>query len=480
MTNQGRRSGTPEGVPIQTPQLFMETILGRFRNLIVLAAILFAQIVGLAVQVKRPAQQGDTRLIRVWAAATITPVERAVVNTQKFFHDAWFNYAYLRGVRRENRALRAELDQMKVEQARLKEDAEMARRIQSLLAFKEQHIDSTLAAQVIGTSGSDQSRVLYIDKGSVDGVRPDMAVITPNGIVGKIVQVFPDSAQVLPINDQLSGVGVALKSSRLQGILRGASNGATTVQYVMSDERVVPGEEVITSGGDRIFPKGLPVGKVVDVTPGKDLFLNIRVLPSAQLDRVEEVLVVTKVTEKPPDVHDLGPIRASDILAQRLPGVPEKQQVDANGNAVQAANPAQPATPGAASVSSKPAATANSGLKPQATTTTAPAGTARTPASPAVGVAGSGVKLPTASATSASPGSRVTGATGTRPAASTSGNPKPSTSSPAAVSQPALGAPAANDAAPKPRVVPKPTQNNSTGATPGTTPPPPNPDNPRR
>src|ERR1700760_2912729 len=98
----------------------METILGRFLNLIVLAAILFAQIVGLAVQVKRPAQQGDTRLIRVWAAGTITPVERAVVNTQKFIHDAWFNYAYLRGVRRENRALRAELDQMKLEQVRLK------------------------------------------------------------------------------------------------------------------------------------------------------------------------------------------------------------------------------------------------------------------------------------------------------------------------------------------------------------------------
>ena len=207
---------------------------------------------------------------------------------------------------------------------RLREDAEMARRIQSLLAFKEQHIDSTVAAQVIGTSGSDQSRVLYIDKGSSDGIRTDMAVITPNGIVGKVVQVFPDSAQVLPINDQLSGVGVMLQNTRLQGILRGAANGTTTVQYVMADERVVPGEELVTSGGDRIFPKGLPVGKVVEVSPGKDLFLNIRVLPSARLDRVEEVLVVTKVTEKPPDVKDLGPIRASDILAQRLPTVPDK------------------------------------------------------------------------------------------------------------------------------------------------------------
>ena len=303
----------------------METILGRFRNLIVLAAILFAQIVGLALQVKRPAQQGETRLIRIWTVGAITPFESAVVNTQKLVHDTWHNYLYLRGVRRENRELRAEVDRMKLEQVRLKEDAEMARRIQSLLAFKEQHIDTTVAAQVIGTSGSDQSRLLYIDKGSNDGInKTDMAVITPNGIVGKIVQVYPDSAQVLLINDQMSGVGVALKDTRLQGILRGGSNGTTTVQYIMADERVQPGEEVVTSGGDRIFPKGLPVGKVVEVKPGKDLFLNIRVIPSAQLDRLEEVLVVTKVTEKPPDTNDLGPIRASDILAQRLPTVPDK------------------------------------------------------------------------------------------------------------------------------------------------------------
>src|SRR5208337_3416282 len=141
----------------------------------------------------------------------------------------------------------------------------------------------------IGSSGSEQSRVLYIDKGARDGLKLDMAVITPTGIVGKIVQVYPNSAQVLPINDQFSGVGVALKDSRLQGILKGAPNGATTIQYIMSDEKVVPGEEVITSGGDRIFPKGLPVGTVVSVAPGKDLFLNIRVIPAAQLDRLEDV-----------------------------------------------------------------------------------------------------------------------------------------------------------------------------------------------
>jgi len=336
----------------------MDTILGRYKNLIVLAAILFAQIIALAVQVKRPTQEGEIRLIRVWAIGAVTPFEKAVVHSQSWAHDKWAGYVYLRNVRGENEELRSEIERMKLEQARLSEDAKMARRIQTLLAFKEQYIESTVAAQVIGTSGSEQSRVLYIDKGSDDGIKPDMAVITPTGIVGKIVQVSPGSAQVLPINDQLSGVGAALKDSRLQGILKGGPSGTTTLQYIMSDEPVKPGEQVITSGGDRIFPKGLPVGTVAAVEPGKDLFLNIRVIPSARLDRLEEVLIVTKIEEKFPDAKDLGPIRASDILSERLPGVPAPPETNAAGGAPGTAggtSASGQATPVSGAATSKPA-----------------------------------------------------------------------------------------------------------------------------
>ena len=347
----------------------METFLGRYRNLIVLAAILFAQLIGLAVQVKLPSQQGQTRLIRFWAVAAITPFEMAVVHTQNWVRDTWRGYLYLHGVRRENRELRAQIERMKLDEMRLNEDAKMARRIQALLAFKEQYVEDTVAAQVIGTSGSDQSRVLYIDKGSRDGIKADMAVITPTGIVGKIVQVFPESSQVLPINDQLSGVGAALKDTRLQGILKGAPNGTTALQYVMADEKVEPGEEVITSGGDRIFPKGLPVGKVVSVEPGKDLFLNIRIVPTARLDRLEEVLVVTKITEKPPDTKDLGPIRAADILAARLPTY-------------------QTPPPPAATAGNVATGVANAAGAAGGTATTPPAGAAGTAARPNVGAAG--------------------------------------------------------------------------------------------
>jgi len=388
----------------------METILGRYKNLIVLAVILFGQLIALAVQVKRPTQEGEMRLIRVWAIAAVTPLEKAVVHSQTWVHDKWVGYVWLRNVRRENEQLRSDIERMKLEQARLSEDANMARRIQTLLAFKEQYIENTVAAQVIGTSGSEQSRVLYIDKGSDDGIKPDMAVITPTGIVGKIVQVSAGSSQVLPINDQLSGVGAALKDLRLQGILKGAPNGTTTLMYIMSDEPVKPGQEVITSGGDRIFPKGLEIGTVASAEPGKDLFLNIRVIPSARLDRLEEVLVITKIQDKLPDAKDLGPIRASDILSQRLPGVPAAAGVDAAGNATAPTGGASPSQTNAAAGTSAvaPGRPAN----PTATNATKPA-----PTSPVSGSAQKPANSGASSsgAASAKPNSQTTAAPARKP-----------------------------------------------------------------
>src|SRR5258708_27684194 len=114
---------------------------------------------------------------------------------------------------------------MKLEQARLREDAERACRLEVLLAFKQGFIAETVAAQVIGTSGSEMSRVLYSDKGLRDGMKPNMPVITPDGIVGKIGGVYRRSSQVLLINDRESGAGVILVNARLQGGLHGRGLG---------------------------------------------------------------------------------------------------------------------------------------------------------------------------------------------------------------------------------------------------------------
>src|ERR1700683_926759 len=302
----------------------MESVLGRYRNLIVLVGVLFAQVLGLAIQVKRTTPSEPTRLIRIWAVGAVAPLEKALVWTQTSTSNIWHNYFYLRGVRAENRALKAQIERMSLEQVRMSQDADQARRLQALLAFKEQFISQTMAAQVIGTSGSEQSRSVYIDKGEHDGIKPDMAVITADGIVGKVLRVYGSTSQVLLIDDQTSGVGAILDKTRLQGILRGRPSGEVVLEKVMSDETVPAGELVLTSGGDGIFPKGLLVGRVMKVAPGGELFLNIRVRPAADLSKLEEVLVVTKIDEKQAQPDQTGVGRAVDILAERLPGVPSK------------------------------------------------------------------------------------------------------------------------------------------------------------
>ena len=328
----------------------MESVFGRYRNLSILVGVLFLQVLGLAMQVKRNVGSEPTRLIRVWTVSAVTPFEKVIVWIENGTSGLWHNYFYLRGVRQENRQLKAEIERLRVEQVRLSEDAGQARRLQVLLGFKEQFISHTLPAQVIGSSGSEQSRALYIDKGWRDGVRPDMAVITADGIVGKVLQVFgqkplePSTSQVLLINDQNSGVGAILEKSRLQGILRGSAAGEVVLEKVMADEQVQPGERVLTSGGDQIFPKGLPVGTVVTSTSGSDLFLNIKVKPAANLSKLEEVLVITKLEDKAPAVATNGSMRTVDILAQRLPSVPDRP-AEKPGAATTPANPGTPGTP---------------------------------------------------------------------------------------------------------------------------------------
>ena len=306
----------------------MENLFARHRNATVLVALLFAQILGLAIQVKRSDPNEPTRktaLVRVWVVGAITPIEKLVVSSSRGVRNLWNDYIGLRGVRQENERLKAELEQQRIAQVRMQEDAAQAHRLQALFNFKEQFIGQTLAAQVIGSSGTEQSRVIYIDRGSNDGIAQDMAVITPDGVVGKIVRVLPSTSQVLLITDPTWGVGGILEKSRLQGIAKGTAAGDLKLANILADEKVEIGEKVLTSGGDRIFPKGLPLATVSELLSREDLFLNIRLRPAANLSRLEEVLVITRIEERAPTVAETGngPIKASDILAQRLPTVPK-------------------------------------------------------------------------------------------------------------------------------------------------------------
>ena len=329
----------------------MESFFVRYRNLLVLLALLAVQIVGLAVQVHRsnsgrmsldPRDSGGVRLIRLWANALVSPPERLIHSTRDGTVNLWQNYVDLRHVRQQNQDLQKTIDRLRLEQAALLEDARQGERLQGLLHFQEKYIYKTVAAQVIGSSGSQQSQVFYIGKGEDDGLKRDMAVITPDGIVGKVREVYPHSAQVLMINDQTSGAGVILETTRIRGILRGNAAGRLEIVGILSDNRIQPGEQVMTAGGDLVFPRGLPVGQVQKVVPDpdRDSFIDVILKPAAQLDRLDEVLVVTSTqphfsAEQQKDMAtsqtldgaqvaaDAAQKKASEVREERLPGLVE-------------------------------------------------------------------------------------------------------------------------------------------------------------
>jgi rod shape-determining protein MreC len=278
----------------------MESFFTRFKNVLVLVAILLAQTIGLAVQVRRPVEAGapdgsKVTLLRYWAVSIVTPFERFFHGIGYNVRHGWSNYIDLRHTREQNHDLQEQIARLRLEQAAFAEDAMQGHRLQALLDFQQHYVATTVAAQVIGTSGNDLSRVIYIDKGAKDGLKADQAVITPDGIVGKLRDVFPHTSQVLLINDQTSGAGVLLATTRIRAILRGSTTGQILINNLTPDERIKPGEQVLSSGGDQVYPRGLSVGTIesIKIDPDHQPYTLIQLRPAANLNQLEEVLVIT-------------------------------------------------------------------------------------------------------------------------------------------------------------------------------------------
>jgi len=309
----------------------MIAIPSRHKSLTLLATVVVAQVLLLAVQIKRERQ---VRLIRVWAVELISPLQRIGSWTINGAEHGWGGYIGLRSAQKENDAMHSELDRLKVRNAELEGRALEADRLAALLNFRTAHADTPMiAARVIGASPDSGSLVVNIDRGSRDGVRRDMGVITPDGVVGKIFAVYPDISQVLLMGDKDSGVGALLADTRTQGPVKGTGEPLLSLEYISSDEKVTSGEAVLTSGQDRIFPKDLPVGKVVDFgSDPKSPFMKIRVKPAAHLDRLEEVLVLQTRQELSPkkatDAETAPPASSAATRAAVTPALTAKKPTD--------------------------------------------------------------------------------------------------------------------------------------------------------
>jgi len=267
----------------------MVAIPSRHKSLVLLAGVIVLQVLMLAVQIKRDA---EGRLIRVWTVGAVSPFERAGSYGFGWIRDTWRHYFALQNTTKENERIRRENDVLKLQITQLQGKAAEADRLATLLNFRQSHADvPMIGARVIGTGAGTASLTIQLDRGERDGIRKNMGVITPDGVVGKVVEAYPNASQVLLLTDKDSGVGAMLADSRVQSPVGGQGEPLLVMKYVPNDDTVNLGERVITSGMDRIFPRDLPVGTVAEIKSGNP-FKQIRIKPAANLERLEEVLVL--------------------------------------------------------------------------------------------------------------------------------------------------------------------------------------------
>jgi rod shape-determining protein MreC len=281
-----RRTPTPTPRETSRTQLFVT----RHSTFFVLAGILVAQLLLLSIQITRA---NNDRLIRIWAVSAFAPFERVLRASVEGAAHSWTRLHELWRAQQQNDELQTELVAARNEIQQLTEQASEARRLRALLDFKSRLPFQTVAAEVIAASPGPSSNAILIDKGRDTGLTADLAVITLEGIVGKTIAVFPHTSQVLLISDPDSGVGCILEKTRVQGVLKGSRDNLGRVHYIMNEEPVSVNELVLTSGLDQVYPKGLPVGKVIGVGDG-NIYKEILVKPSAPLNRLESVLVILK------------------------------------------------------------------------------------------------------------------------------------------------------------------------------------------
>lgn len=266
----------------------MESFLNRYRNITALLLVIFAQLVLLAVQVRN---DQDVRMIRVWTVTAVTPLARVMEWMRGSSIGFVRDYILLHDTHEQNLQMQAELDKLKIENNFLKNELNMAERAKSLAVFQEHTPSKTVAANVIGSGAGTNSKTVFADRGSTAGIQRGMAVVTPDGIVGTVIESYPTASEILLITDPDFAAGVVSQKSGVRGTLKGQGTPLCRVDYVPFEEKIEVGDWFYTSGDDRVFPRGLPVGVVKAVHPGQP-FKEIMVEPSGMHRGMEDVLIL--------------------------------------------------------------------------------------------------------------------------------------------------------------------------------------------
>ena len=220
------------------------------------------------------------------------PLE-AVASLDQGVSGMWQQYVSLQHVADENRRLKQEMDWLRGENHQLREAAAATQRLTSLLQFKEQALPAMVAAQVIGRDSSNRYKSLILDKGESDGIQKDMGVITPAGVVGRVVKTTGATAVVLLLTDSNNAIAALIQRTRDEGIVEGIPQGRARIKYIPMLSAVKEGDRVVTSGLVGGFPRGLAIGTItaIDREEGA-LFQTAELAPEVDVNRVEEVLVI--------------------------------------------------------------------------------------------------------------------------------------------------------------------------------------------
>jgi len=258
---------------------------------ITLAVALVFHTLLLSVQ---SSKRADTSFLRGWLIDSIGTLEKVVDAPVEGIEHVWKGYLGLIHVNRDNVKLQAENDQLRSELARKDEGALELARLRQMMGMQAPEMGKTVAARIVGKSPSLTGQALTIDKGIRSGVQRDSTIVTRDGVVGRVISAGDYYSVVQLIIDSQSAVGFIVRSSRRLGILKGTGGNELELEYIDDDNDIKQGDEVITSGQDQIYPKGLTLGVVVFVGPKQGNFKVVRVRPSVNFGRLEEVLCMTE------------------------------------------------------------------------------------------------------------------------------------------------------------------------------------------